>query len=118
PGVTDTLIPPSATIFCGANGCHDFLGNPYHPTNFVLQTKDKFQFTIDEFAGLQQIKDPNGNTITVTSTGLVSSTGASVPFTRDAQGRITSIQGPSTGSNPPKVTYAYDPANGNLVSFF
>jgi RHS repeat-associated protein len=117
PGVTDTLIPPSATIFCGANGCNDFFGNPYHPTNFVLQTKDQFQYTIDELVGLQQIKDPNGNTITVTSTGLVSSTGASVPFTRDAQGRITSIQGPGVGANPPKVTYAYDPATGNLVSF-
>jgi RHS repeat-associated protein len=117
PGVTDTLIPPSATIFCGANGCNDFLGNPYHPTNFVLQTKDHFQYTIDELAGLQQIKDPNGNTITVTSAGLTSSTGVSVPFTRDSQGRITSITGPGTGPNPPKVTYAYDPANGNLVSF-
>jgi RHS repeat-associated protein len=118
PGVTDTLIPPSATIFCGSNGCNDFFGNPYHPTNFVLQTKDQFQYTIDELAGLQQIKDPNGNTITVTSTGLTSSTGVSVPFTRDSQGRITSITGPGTGPNPPKVTYAYDPANGNLVSFF
>jgi RHS repeat-associated protein len=117
PGVTDTLIPPSAIIFCGANGCNDFLGNPYHPTNFVLQTKDQFQYTIDEFAGLQQITDPNGNTITVTSTGLTSSTGVSVPFTRDSQGRITSITGPSAGSNPLKVTYAYDPATGNLVSF-
>jgi len=116
PGVTDTLIPPSATIFCSSNGCHDFFGDPYHPTNFLLQTKDKFQYTIDEFAGLQQIKDPGGNTITVTSTGLASSTGTSVPFTRDPQGRITSIQGPGAGPNPPKVTYAYD-ANGNLVSF-
>jgi len=117
PGVTDTLIPPSTTIFCGSTGCHDFLGNPYDPTNFVLQTKDQFQYTIDEFAGLQQIKDPNGNTISVTPTGLVSSTGVSIPFTRDSQGRITSITGPATGANPPKVTYAYD-ASGNLVSFF
>jgi RHS repeat-associated protein len=117
PGVTDTLIPPSATIFCGSNGCNDFLGNPYHPTNFVLQTKDNFQYTIDELAGLQQIQDPSGNTVTVTATGLTSSTGVSVPFTRDAQGRITSIQGPGAGPNPPKVSYAYD-ADGNLVSFF
>ncbi len=36
----------------------------------------------------------NGNTLTVTAAGITSSTGLSVPFVRDAQGRITKITDP------------------------
>ena len=43
---------------------------------------------------LQSIQDLHGNTLTVTATGITSSTGLSVPFVRDTQGRITQITDP------------------------
>lgn len=68
---------------------------PYNPRTFVLTTKEGLKYTIDEFDGLKQIKDVNGNTIDVTADGLVSSLGVAITFVRDEAGRITDILEPN-----------------------
>jgi len=84
----------------------------YNPTRFQLTTAEGYVYVIDQKAGLQTIADPNGNTVTVSANGLIHSSGKSIAFTRDAQGRITRITDPLGAS----MTYTYD-ANGDLVSF-
>jgi RHS repeat-associated protein len=84
----------------------------YNPTRFQLTTAEGYVYVIDQKAGLQRIVDPNGNTVTVSANGLIHSSGKSVAFTRDAQGRITRITDPLGAS----MIYTYD-TNGDLVSF-
>lgn len=52
---------------------------------------------------------PNGNFLTYSSAGIIHSSGLSVAFGRDAQGRITTITDPAGK----QVVYTYDAA-GNL----
>jgi YD repeat-containing protein len=112
PGVTDTLTVEPADLANTPGGFVYFLGGPYNPSEYTLTTKQGVQYVIDEVAGLEKITDRNGNTLTVTPVGLVSSTGLSLPFERSG-GRITKITEPGGGF----VRYAYDSA-GNLVSSF
>src|SRR5262249_58787065 len=56
---------------------------------------------VDEKLGLLSLTDPNGNKLTVNSGGIIHSSGKSIVFTRDAQGRITKITDP----------------NGNVLSY-
>jgi RHS repeat-associated protein len=63
---------------------------------------------------LQSIQDLNGNTITVTPTGITSSAGnANITFARDGTGRITDIY--DLNQPPSDYHYSYD-ASGNLQS--
>ena len=87
-------------------------GNPYNPTTFILQTADGTKFTLDQKLGLTAVTDTNGNTVTITSNGISSSAGKSVPFIRDAQGHIARITDPDGKS----LYYAYN-ATGDLVGF-
>ena len=113
-GVTDTLeaISPTGSTRMWALGgrFYEFV-IPYNPRTYVLTTKERVKYTIDEVDGLKKIEDANGNTIVVSPTGLVSSTGASVTFLRDGAGRITKIVEPDDpgDSNPPgELDYEYD----------
>jgi RHS repeat-associated protein len=113
PGVTDTLTVPADALFY-SGGAFFTVGGSYLPTLFTLKTTQGVQYLIDEHAGLQKITDTNGNTLTVTPGGLISSTGVSVGFQRDSQNRITKITEP--GTSPGTLQYAYD-VNGNLITF-
>ena len=62
--------------------------------------------------GIRTITEPNGNTVTFTPDGIIHSSGKSVTFVRDAEGRITQITDP----NGNMLQYTYD-ANGDLVSY-
>jgi len=84
----------------------------YNPTRFQLTTAEGYVYIVDQNAGLQSMVDSNGNTVTVSASGLIHSSGKSVAFTRDAQGRITKITDPLGAS----MSYTYD-SNGDLVSF-
>jgi RHS repeat-associated protein len=79
---------------------------------YQLTLEDGTALIIDQRAGLQRMTDTNGNTLTITPGGVIHSSGKSITFTRDAQGRITQITDPSGNA----MTYAYD-ANGDLASF-
>ena len=87
-------------------------GSVYNPTTFNLTTAEGFTYTIDQTKGLSQIADLNGNTLTITHDGVLHSSGKSLLFHRDGQGRITSITDPAGNS----FLYAYDPTTGDLQS--
>ncbi len=63
----------------------------YQPTTYVYTDPYGRRYEMGADGKLRSIRDLHGNTLTVTATGIVSSTGRSVPFVRDAQGRITQI---------------------------
>jgi RHS repeat-associated protein len=82
----------------------------YDADTFRLTTEDGTQYVINQRGGVRTVTDPNGNTLTVGQNGITHSSGRSVAFTRDAQGRITRITDPDGRA----LTYAYD-ANGDLA---
>ena len=112
PGVFDTLEVSNAALRLKSDGTFAFylVGFPYNPRNYTLTTKDGTAYTYDQFNGLQSVEDRNGNTLTYTDDGIVSSTGASIEFIRDGEGRIERI----IDSQGNAIEYDYD-ANGNLV---
>ena len=83
----------------------------YNPTEFTLTLRSGATYVLSTTSGLISEKDANGNSLTVSSTGITSSDGHSITFTRDSQGRITAITGPGGAID----TYNYDAA-GNLAS--
>jgi len=84
----------------------------FDPDQYILTLPDGRALQISRTLGLQSITDLNGNKLTVTATGITSSTGKSVTFARDAQSRFQTITDP----NGNQVTYTYD-SNGDLASF-
>ena len=95
----------------GPQNLLDYNGNPYDPTQFLLTTADGYTYSLDQKLGVTQVRDLNGNTLTINSSGVVSSAGKSVAFTRDGQGRITQVADPSGAY----LTYSYSGA-GDLAS--
>ncbi|MHC4498455.1 MAG: PKD domain-containing protein, partial [Planctomycetota bacterium] len=82
----------------------------YDPNRYQLTTADGIVYTIDQNTGLEGIRDASGNTITFGPNGIIHSAGKSVAFTRDAQGRITTITDPMGNV----IQYEYD-YYGDLV---
>lgn len=83
----------------------------YDPTRFQLTLHNGTVLILDVHMGLVSETDPNGNSLTVDQNGIHSSSGQSITFTRDSQGRITQITGPGGQA----LSYSYDAA-GNLAS--
>jgi RHS repeat-associated protein len=84
----------------------------WNPTSFTLTLQNKTQYILDQTFGVQQIKDKFGNTLTFSNSGIQSSDGQGITFTRDpATNRITQV----TDINGKSLQYAYD-QNGNLQS--
>ncbi|MFQ5341315.1 MAG: RHS repeat-associated core domain-containing protein [Anaerolineae bacterium] len=117
PGTTSSLQPMAGSdvVILGSPGgpveLRDLDLNLYDPRSYTLTTRDGTSFVVDEFAGVQRITDPNGNSLTITPNDITHSTGRSVAFQRDGLGRIIRITDPIGHS----LTYSYD-ANGDLVS--
>ena len=86
-------------------------GGVYNPPGYIYTDPSGTKYTINANGTLQSVVDRTGNALTVTSSGITSSTGLSVPFVRDSSGRITQITDPQGN----KYQYAYDNA-GNLAS--
>jgi RHS repeat-associated protein len=140
PGVTDQLTVPGETSnqgelglfqnIAGQNGAITLshgpdggyvgsdTGTPYNPADdifggkYFVTTKDGTEYQIDGLTGLlDSVTDPNGNTLTFTDAGIISSAGPAVTFARDPQGRITAVTDPLGQS----ISYHYD-GDGNLVA--
>src|SRR6185437_7705237 len=79
---------------------------------FQLQTADGYTYNLDQKLGVTGLTDRNGNTLTISRNGVIHSSGKSVTFARDSQGRIASITDPSGQI----LSYAYNFA-GDLASF-
>jgi RHS repeat-associated protein len=102
--LTDGSVPGNVNLV-------DYNAEPYNPTTFILTTRDGHQYTIDQTLGVTNMADANGNTLTISSTGIVSSTGKSITFTRDSLNRITQIADPN--GNTLKYVYNASAPEGN-----
>jgi large repetitive protein len=122
PGVTDTLtvMPLDLNQIAGTNEYYggDY-GDDYNPAEsefggvYTLTNESGIGTTFDATSGqVLSESDRHGNTLNFDSSGIYSNTGLQVTFTRDSQGRITSITDP-TGTH--SIVYRYDAA-GDLVS--
>jgi RHS repeat-associated protein len=86
-------------------------GSLYSPLGYTYTDASGTQYSINANGALQSITDIGGNSLTVTSAGITSSTGLSVPFVRDSSNRITQITDPAGNI----YQYGYG-SNGNLTS--
>jgi YD repeat-containing protein len=87
-------------------------GDFFDPSKFRLTLHDGRVLDLGQATGLEKVTDNNGNVVEIKATGIDSSNGRSVTFTRDTQGRITGITDPANHS----LAYTYDGA-GDLVTF-
>ena len=113
PGVFDQLEVDAVTISQRQDGTFGLflIGLPYNPADYRLIRKDGTVYHYGQFSGLQKVTDRNANKLVYTKDGIFHSSGASIQFLRDAQGRITQIIDPA--GHP--ITYRYDAA-GNLTA--
>jgi RHS repeat-associated protein len=117
PGTTGSLAllnNPNLLIVNG--GAEDELVNDitfdtFNPAYYRYTTPDETKIELGPKTGVTRITDRNGNNVTFGWTGIIHSSGKSVTFARDGQGRITQITDPAGNVQ----TYAYD-GNGDLVS--
>jgi YD repeat-containing protein len=82
------------------------------PVRFRYTSPEGLVFLLDETDGLVSVTDRNGNQVQYTSAGVFHSSGESVQFLRDGQGRVTGIVDPAGGV----LNYTYDAA-GDLTAF-
>ena len=87
-------------------------GLPYNPDTYTLVSKDQMRYTYGQFDDLQLRSVSNRNNVTLAfdQTGIHSSIGPEILWTRDAQGRITRITDPVGRM----IQYGYD-TSGDLV---
>jgi len=100
------------------NEFYDFGQNAFNPASeffggiYLLKTKEGVEYEIDALSGdLLTVTDTNGNKLTYTDEAITSSTGQKITFSRDAQGRITSVTDPLGDL----IRYKYDDKD-DLVS--
>lgn len=82
----------------------------YEPRRVRLTTRDGRTFDLDLFQGVTRVEDLNGNALSITPEGITHTSGRSVIFERDGEGRITRITDPEGEG----MVYTYDAA-GDLV---
>ncbi|WOO40240.1 tandem-95 repeat protein [Rubellicoccus peritrichatus] len=90
----------------------DFGNGPLDPSRYVYTTTDGTKLEIEQILGLRKVTDRNQNILTITEDGITHSSGKSIEFTRDTQGRITQITDPEGNI----LSYEYD-ANDRLHKF-
>ena len=113
PGVYHTLEVDYMPLNIQPDGSAglNLFGFSYNPNTYRLITKQGITYEYDQYQGLQTVSDRNGNILTYTDNGIFSSTGQSITFNRDPQGRILEIIDPEGNS----IEYSYD-VNGDLVT--
>jgi RHS repeat-associated protein len=120
-GVIDQLTVPDALMTKDGNQYYTIESsglntyNPADPTygdQYTVTTLTGLGYQIAADTGkLTGMMARNGNSLAFSSTGVTSSTGKTVSFTRDPAGHIVAITDPRGNS----FKYSYD-VNGNLVS--
>lgn len=112
PGATLEILGPSSVFY--ANGDNEVVEaesqETFEPRAVRLTTRDGRVFDFDLTLGVTRLADANGNELEVSDAGITHSDGRGIPFTRDAQGRITAITDPKGKT----IRYVYDSA-GDLV---
>ncbi|NLD49415.1 MAG: RHS repeat-associated core domain-containing protein, partial [Clostridiaceae bacterium] len=97
-------------VYVMGDGLTTFDDEYYNPNKYRLTTKEGTVFVIDQKNGVESITDTNGNKVTYGRDGIKHSTGKSITFDRDSQGRITKITDPMNKV----INYEYD-YYGDLV---
>ncbi len=110
-GNTEVVWPHGDDNVYDFAGEEEVFGAVYEPANVRLTTIDGRKFDLNIQSGLNRIEEPNGNALNISAGGVSHSSGASLSFTRDGQGRITAITDPNGASR----TYLYN-APGDLVT--
>ena len=114
PGTTLEIVG-NDTVFW-ENGTDDLIDvetfQVYEPTEVKLTTRDGRIFELNLVDGVTSVEDLSSNRIEITSAGIIHSSGVSIDFVRNAEGRITKIIDPRGG----EIAYAYTPA-GDLDAF-
>ncbi len=107
-GTLEALTDNNVIVSPGQVGPVSFIdastGQVYNPTRWKYTDQAGNAFIIDTANGIESITDTNGITQTFSSSGITSSDGRNLTYTRDAQGRITTITQPD-GS---QIHYGYD----------
>jgi RHS repeat-associated protein len=98
----DFVVPDGSLWFCVD-------GSQYNPPGYIYTDPNGTAYTMSAGGNLQSIQDRSGNGLTITATGITSTTGLSVPFVRDSSNRITQITDPQGNI----YQYGYD-TSGNL----
>jgi len=119
PGNTSTLSAGSGRLFINEFGEVTAAGGvPWNPASpdfgggYTITTKEGIQYRVDGETGkLDHVTDRNGNQLTYSDSGVLSSTGKEVVFERDARGRVTAVIDPMGN----RIAYAYSAA-GDLAS--
>lgn len=120
PGVESSLTFGNYQLRAGTFGeAIDYTsGLPFNPASplfhggFTLTSKEGIQYEIAGDSGdLASVKDRNGNTLTFSDDGVISSTGQEITFERNAAGQISAVIDPAGE----RVEYQYDAA-GDLVA--
>lgn len=108
-----TLVPLDGTTcsYTADGNLYGTAGGAYDPHLFQLTTHSGQMYLVDTRSGLVSMTDRNGNKLSVDPSGVHSSSGPAITFTRDASGRITTITGPSVQV----VAYTYS-ASGDLAT--
>jgi RHS repeat-associated protein len=111
---TSTLAvdEPEEIIYGFDGNLYDEEGSYWNSTRFILTTRTGQKYLLSTESGLISEEDANHNRLTVSANGIESSAGPKLSFTRDSQGRITEVTGPS-GQH---LHYGYDSA-GDLTSY-
>ncbi len=110
-----TLEPSEEPVFYDSGYIYDFAGAPYNPPSFTYQGDDGFSYRFTETSTdglrhrLSRVTEPNGATITLSSTGFERSDGLGISFVRDGEGRITRLEDPNGNT----LLYEYN-ATGDL----
>jgi RHS repeat-associated protein len=116
PGTNTTstlqVAEPEEVFYTDDGNLSDASFEPWNPTRFVLTTREGRKFSLSTEAGLVSEEDLNHNKLIVTNNGIESSSGPKLTLTRDSQGRITEVTGPSEQH----LHYGYD-ATGDLASY-
>ncbi|MES2790039.1 MAG: putative Ig domain-containing protein [Planctomycetota bacterium] len=114
PGVFETLTVDDMALSKFPDGTFHlyFSAFNYNPSQYTLTARDQTVYRYDQFEGLQDVTDRNGNQLVYTDAGIFHSSGESIQFIRDEQGRIKEIVDPAGNS----LYYTYD-GRGDLVEF-
>jgi RHS repeat-associated protein len=90
--------------------------NAYAPEFYTYTDPYGTAYRMAASGELKSITDRQGNTLSFEPNGIISSTGKSVSFVRDAQGRITNVDYPAYfGTADDAARYQYDAA-GDLTT--
>ncbi len=87
-------------------------GIPLDISRYRLTTREGQSYELEQGVGIRTLTVPSGDVLTFDENGITHSSGATVAFVRDAEGRIEQIQAPD-GTH---LTYVYN-SDGDLTDY-